>query len=72
MFELTPEQCKTLKAFLLNMGTVSLGLLVFGSLVRPQGFHLLSFLSGCIIYIVVIVGSLALDLEIKKERGLKQ
>ena len=69
MFELTLEQCKTLKTFLLNIGTISLGLLVFGSVVRPEGFHLLSFLSGCIIYIAAIIGSLALDLEIEKGEG---
>ena len=71
MFELTSEQCKTFKAFLLNAGTVSLGLLVFGSIIKPEGFHLLSFFSGCIIYIIVLMGSLVLDLEIERKEGIK-
>ncbi|OGW87188.1 MAG: hypothetical protein A3C35_00555 [Omnitrophica bacterium RIFCSPHIGHO2_02_FULL_46_11] len=66
MFELTPERRKTLKSFLTNAGTVVFGMLVIGSAVRSEGFHLRLFLAGCILYLTMLAASLLLDYKMEE------
>jgi len=67
MIKLTDERRKTLKAFLLNAGTVFMAGLVIGSFVRPEGFNLSLFAWGGILYTATLTASILLDASPKKE-----
>ena len=66
MFELTPERRNTLKSFLINAGTVVFGMLIIGSIIRPEGIHLHLFKVGCTMYLVAIALAWLVDFETKE------
>ena len=50
MSELTDERRKTLKIFLTNLGSLAMGALSFGSLIKPEGVEWTIFALGCSIF----------------------